>query len=82
MNTDSKKLNNEDQMQKLKDFSILKDIIEGRNKIENLDNETKVRIISLCGERQRQIEKKTEIIKNKNIKLKLHLNNMRKKQNS
>lgn len=48
----------ENENQKLKDMEILAKIKKGESKIEDYDNDTKVRLIELCSERIRQIEEK------------------------
>lgn len=50
--------------QKLKDFEILKNIMNGDKNIEELDDETKMRIIALCIERTREMDKKIQKLHN------------------
>lgn len=65
----------------LKDLQVLKKIVSGNIKIQDLDNETKSRLISLCNSRTKQINdmiKKQQILNNE---LKLELKQVRKNKN-
>lgn len=59
--------------QKLSDFEILKKIVNKELRMEDVDLDTKIRLIRLCDDRINDINKKIEIIDNK-------INKMKKKQ--
>ena len=46
--------------QKLEDFSALKGLMEGTIKLEQLDEETKIRLIDLCNDRLDVMKQKVE----------------------
>lgn len=52
--------------QELKDFEVIEKIQKKEKNIEDLDNETKVRIIKLLANRSNEIQKKINLLKNKN----------------
>ncbi len=59
-------MNKEKIIQDLNDFEIMKKIQNGECKIEDFDNETKVRLIALCTQRSNEIaEKLKDLYKNK-----------------
>ena len=47
-----------EEKQKLKDFEILKQIIEGSENIEDLDENLKYRLLDLCDNRLVEVNKK------------------------
>ena len=67
MNTAS--IGNKNNNQDLKDFEILKDVKKGKIKIDELDIDTKVRLVSLCNNRCKEIGEKVKIKKEKNSKI-------------
>lgn len=54
------------ESQELKDFEVIEKIQKKEKNIEDLDNETKVRIIKLLANRSNEIQKKINLLKNKN----------------
>lgn len=54
------------QKQKLEDFEILKNIVEGNLSIKQLDNDTKRRIIDICNNRIVSVNK---MISDKNMEI-------------
>ena len=54
------------QNQKLKDFEILKQIVNNKIQIEDLDDEVKIRLIELCKKQIDVVNKRIEEIKSKN----------------
>lgn len=58
--------------QKLSDFEILKKIVNKELHMEDIDSETKIRLINLCDNRIKEINKKIDIIDRK-------IDNMKKK---
>lgn len=57
----------ENENLKIDDFEILKEIIDGKSDIKNLDVDTKKRLIELCSNRLDDINKK---IHNKTLEIK------------
>jgi len=68
----------EKERQKLKDFEILKKIVEGKEEISNLDYETKKRLIKICSIRLDEMNKKIEDTQNEIEKLEKMIYNTKK----
>ncbi|MBR2744978.1 MAG: hypothetical protein IKE01_06790 [Clostridia bacterium] len=64
MEENRKNASPKEDAQKLRDFDVLKDLINGNIEVDSIDNDTKVRLISMCCDRSKQIEKKIETLKN------------------
>lgn len=51
------------------DVDVLKNILDGKLEISNIDDETKIRLINLCKNREQEVRAKITDLKNKAKKL-------------
>lgn len=58
-------MNNDSYVQKLSDFEILKKLINKELDMNEVDNDTKMRLIALCDDRLKEVNKKIETVKRK-----------------
>lgn len=52
--------------QNLDDFKVLENIVSDRAKIEDVDFDTKMRLITMCSGRLEQIYSKTKLVESRN----------------
>ena len=68
---------NEEKLTKsssIDDVDVLKNIIDGKIEISNIDDETKIRLIKLCENREQEVREKITDLKNKAQKMDKLLN--------
>lgn len=74
-NKDIKKQNEEKTSSSpMDDVDILKNILDGKLEISNIDDETKIRLIKLCENREQEVRQKITDLKNKAQKMDKLLN--------
>lgn len=74
-NKDIKKQNEEKtSFFPMDDVDILKNLLDGKLEISNIDDETKIRLIKLCENREQEVRQKITDLKNKAQKMDKLLN--------
>lgn len=62
----NKKTQKRTEYQEMDCLEILKKVVSGEQSIDELDDELKIKLIDMCNQRQNDIDKKVNMLKNKN----------------